>query len=52
MLDEGYTIRDAAEELGITKSSAGRLKKKLDEGHIDPRISQGTRSSLEAAHGQ
>jgi putative DNA primase/helicase len=53
LLDDGYTIRDAAEELGITKSTAGRLKKKLDAGYIDPRISQGTSfSSLEVAHGQ
>lgn len=27
---EGYSIRDAADEMGISKSAAGRLKKKLD----------------------
>lgn len=27
---EGMTVRDVAEEMGITKSAAGRLKKKLD----------------------
>ena len=27
---EGYSIRDAADEMGISKSAVGRLKKKLD----------------------
>ena len=32
LLAEGFTLRDAAEEMGISKSAAGRLKKKLEEG--------------------
>lgn len=49
LLDEGCTIRDAAEEMGRTKSAIGRLKKKLDALDSDARISQGTSflSSLE-----
>lgn len=42
LMAEGFTIRDAAEEMGISKSAAGRLKKKLDAGRADIRISQGT----------
>jgi hypothetical protein len=42
LLDDGYTIRDAAEEIGISKSAAGRLKKKLDATNAETRISQGT----------
>ena len=30
LLAEGCSLRDAAEEMGISKSAAGRLKKKLD----------------------
>lgn len=30
LLAEGFTLRDAAEEMGISKSAAGRLKKRLD----------------------
>lgn len=30
LLAEGYSVRDAAEEMGISKSAAGRLKQKLD----------------------
>lgn len=30
LLAEDYSLRDAAEEMGISKSAAGRLKKKLD----------------------
>ena len=30
LFDEGSTVRDVAEELGISKSAAGRLKKKLE----------------------
>ena len=40
LLAEGCTIREAAEEMGISKSNAGRLKKKLDSS--GGRISQGT----------
>ena len=49
LMAEGCTIRDAAEEMGISKSAAGRLKKKLDARQADARISQGTTfsSSLE-----
>lgn len=49
LLDEGCTIRDAAEEMGLTKSTVGRLKKKLDVREADGRISPGTTflSSLE-----
>ena len=28
---EGTSVRDVAEELGISKSAAGRLKKKLED---------------------
>ena len=30
LLEEGYSIRDAADEMGISKSAAARLKKKLE----------------------
>lgn len=30
LLAEGFTLRDAAEEMGISKSAAGRLKKRMD----------------------
>ena len=30
LLADGYTVRDAAEEMAISKSACGRLKKKLD----------------------
>lgn len=54
LLDEGCTIRDAAEEMGRTKSAVGRLKKKLDAMEADGRISQGTSflSSLEVSNEQ
>ncbi len=54
ILSEGTTIRDAAEEMGISKSAAGRLKKKLDARKEEGRISQGTTfySSMEASHEQ
>lgn len=42
LLDEGFSIRDAAEEMGISKSSAGRLKKKLEASREEGLISQGT----------
>jgi putative DNA primase/helicase len=42
LIAEGCTIRDAAEEMGISKSAAGRLKKRLDARRADARISQGT----------
>ena len=32
LFTEGSTVRDVAEELGISKSAAGRLKKKLEAG--------------------
>jgi putative DNA primase/helicase len=54
LLSEGFSIRDAAVEMGISKSAAGRLKRKLDALEADARISQGTSfySSLEACHEQ
>ncbi|MDL2286717.1 AAA family ATPase [Desulfococcaceae bacterium OttesenSCG-928-F15] len=42
LIAEGYTIRDAALEMEISKSAAGRLKKKLDAMQMESRISQGT----------
>ncbi len=30
LLGEGYSIRDCAEEMGLSKSTVHRLKKKLD----------------------
>ena len=39
---EGYSIRDTAEAMGISKSKAGRLKQKLDARKSETRISQGT----------
>jgi putative DNA primase/helicase len=53
LLAEGFSIRDAADEMGISKSAAGRLKKKLDAIRGEARISQGTTFfSLEASHEQ
>jgi putative DNA primase/helicase len=60
LLAEGFTVRDIAEEMGLSKSAAGRLKKKLEALEADARISQGTTSSssssssssLEAPHEQ
>ena len=50
---EGFNIRDAAEEMGMSKSAVGRLKKRLGAMESDTRISQGTDFySLEASHEQ
>ena len=51
LLDEGFTVRDVTEEMGISKSAAGRLKKKLEASAS--RISQGTNFSyLEVSNEQ
>ena len=53
LLGEGFSIRDAAEEMGLSKSAVGRLKKKLDTLMAEASISQGTNSYLlEASHEQ
>jgi len=52
LLGDGYSIRDAAEEMGISKSAADRLKRKMEALETDARISQGTdfSSPLEVSH--
>lgn len=53
LIDEGFTIRDAAEEMGVSKSKVGRLKKKLDSRPTDTRISSRTNfNNLEADYEQ